>query len=367
MNIAFYINEMNFRGVAKSSYEYAVNNQKILKNKSIIFYNLKNFHNVNEVIQKFKKKFKVVGVQSFEGINKFKKKLSIEYLYVQKSGNKDNYVSQEIKTLVHSVYPQKLNQIHGYKYAYVSNWLSNNFSNKKIPVVPLIVVSKKIKKNLKKKLNISKNKLVFGCHGGDSSFDLKFAQTALINIVKKRKDVVFLFLNIKKFCKHPQIKFLKGTADEIYKKKFINTCDAMIYGRSLGESFGLACGEFAVQNKKIISYKFNRHRSHESNIPLKFFIEYNSYKSLFKIIYNYKKKDKHFSYQNKYKNFSSKKVMNIFNKVFLRNKNSIEISIKDYFTNYISFFKMYYLYLRHKIYNHYFDFIESKFIDKIVK
>ena len=34
MNIAFYIDEMNFRGVANSSYNYALYNQLILKNKS---------------------------------------------------------------------------------------------------------------------------------------------------------------------------------------------------------------------------------------------------------------------------------------------------------------------------------------------
>ena len=198
MIIAFYIDEMNFRGVANSSYKYAINNQKILKNKSIIFYNSKNFRNINEVIKKFKKKFKVIGVQNFDEINKYKKKLSISYLYVQKSGNNDNWKSQEIKTLVHTVYPQKLNQIHGHNYAYISEWLSENFSNKKIPFVPLISEGNKTKKNLKKKLNISKNKLVFGCHGGESSFDLKFAKAVLINIVKKRKDIVFIFLNIKK-------------------------------------------------------------------------------------------------------------------------------------------------------------------------
>ena len=36
----------------------------------------------------------------------------------------------------------------------------------------------------------------------------------------------------------------------------------MIYARSIGESFGLSCGEFAYLNKLIISYKFNRHRAH---------------------------------------------------------------------------------------------------------
>ena len=60
MNIAFYIDEMNFRGIANSTYQYALNNQKILKNKSIIFYNKKNSDNKKEVIIRFKKKFKLL-------------------------------------------------------------------------------------------------------------------------------------------------------------------------------------------------------------------------------------------------------------------------------------------------------------------
>ena len=55
MNIAFYVDEMNFRGVANSTYSYAINNKKILKNKSIIFYNKNNYRNKLEVIKKFKK------------------------------------------------------------------------------------------------------------------------------------------------------------------------------------------------------------------------------------------------------------------------------------------------------------------------
>ena len=37
MKVAFYIDEMNLRGVANSTYLYALNNKKILKNKSYIF------------------------------------------------------------------------------------------------------------------------------------------------------------------------------------------------------------------------------------------------------------------------------------------------------------------------------------------
>ena len=47
-------------------------------------------------------------------------------------------------------------------------------------------------------------------------------------------------------------------------------------------------------------------------------------------------------------------------------ENFIEFSFIDYIKNYINFFKIYYFYLRHKIYVHYFHYIEIKLIDKII-
>ena len=360
MNIAFYIDEMNYRGVANSTYQFAFQNKKILKNKSIIFYNKKNYRNQKEVINRFKKKFKVIGITYFKEIESFKNKLLIDYIYVQKSGEKNDWISSKIKTLVHSVYPQKLNQIHGHRYVYVSEWLSKNFSNNKISFVPLITEVTKNKSNLKKKLKINKDKLIFGCYGGESSFDLKFVQSAIIDIVKKRKDIVFIFLNIKKFYNHKQIKFFKGTLNDDYKKKFINSCDAMIYARSLGESFGLSIGEFAIENKRIISYKFNRHRAHCYSIPNNQLIEYNSYNSLIKIILNFKKKS--LNIRNKYKEYPKNKVIKNFQNTFLKKEQKLPFSLWDYLKNYQNFIKMGYYYLRHKIYEHYFNFFESRFL-----
>ena len=108
MNIAFYVDEMNLRGVANSSFQYAFYNEKILKNKSIIFFNKKNHRNKKQVILKFKKKFKVIGVNKFREIDLFKNKLKLNYIYTQKSGEKDDWISNKIKTLVHHVYPQRL-------------------------------------------------------------------------------------------------------------------------------------------------------------------------------------------------------------------------------------------------------------------
>tara|TARA_X000000950_G_C13883886_1_gene648052 strand:- start:967 stop:2079 length:1113 start_codon:yes stop_codon:yes gene_type:complete len=366
MNIAFYIDEMNLRGVANSTYQYAYYNKKILKNNSIIFYNKKNFRNNKKVILKFKKTFNVLGVNYFKDIDNYKAKFNINFIYTQKSGEKDKWVSDKIKTLVHFVYPQKLSEIHGYKYICVSNWLSNKFFNNKIPYLPYIVDINKTKSDLKKKLKIKKKQIVFGCHGGESSFDLKFTHDALIDIVNRRKDIIFIFLNIKKFCTHPQIIFIKGSLDEIYKRKFINTCDAMIYGRSLGESFGLSCGEFALLSKRIILYKFNRHRSHIQSLPQKMVYEYSTKKSLTNIIerFDKKKKIKYVKTENKYLNCTPLKMMKKFKKIFLSKYKTPQINYSDKIKNFYSFIELGYYYIRHKFYQHYYKYIESRIYSK---
>ena len=55
-------------------------------------------------------------------------------------------------------------------------------------------------------------------------------------------------------------------------------------------------------------------------------------------------------------------VMKTFKRVFLNNPKSISFSASDYFANSLAHLKMGYYYLRHKTYNHYYNFIESKII-----
>ena len=52
--------------------------------------------------------------------------------------------------------------------------------------------------------------------------------------------------------------------------------------------------------------------------------------------------------------------MQTFKKVFLTKSKSINFNLLDYFFNFFGFLKMNYFYIRHKIYNHYYGFFESK-------
>ena len=94
----------------------------------------------------------------------------------------------------------------------------------------------------------------------------------------------------------------------------------------------MACGEFILQNKPIISYKFNKHRSPNFNVPKKYIHEYGSYNELKKILSSYKKNYDLPKIDSKYKDYTASKVMSIFRKVFWE-ENSPEISIFDNYEN----------------------------------
>lgn len=69
-------------------------------------------------------------------------------------------------------------------------------------------------------------------------------------------------MNVESFTKHERLLFLPGNSDLIHKTKFINTCDGMINARGMGESFDLACEEFSVKGKQVITYSMSPQRSH---------------------------------------------------------------------------------------------------------
>ena len=348
LKVGFYLRELNFRGIANSIFIFAKTNQTILRNKSIIFYNSTALDNKTEAIKKFKKKFKTIKVSSLSELEKKNQNLKLDYVYFQRDGAKDKIVNNS-KNIIHAVFPQNLFQYHGSKYAFISRWLSKTCSNNKFPFVPLPVELLKNNQNLRNKFNIPKNAKVFGYHGGETSFDLIFVRDAIKKLVKQNNNIYFIFMNIKKFFNHKKVIFIKGTFNQTQKVKFINTCDAMLHARSLGESFGLSCAEFAIKNKPILTYGYCRQRAHfeicKNNI-----IPYYSYKDLNTKILNFNKNKKYNS--NNLKNeLSEKKTIKIFKKIFLNKKHiKKSLNILDYIIVTFFFLQKNYFYIRNKIY-----------------
>jgi hypothetical protein len=260
MNILFHENFLNKRGTSVALFDYAYYNQIILGNKSYIISNI-NKPNDEEVLKKFKSHFEVLHYNNFQDVTNIVKEKNIDIFYIIKSGENDGMLVPNVKNVVHSVFCGDINQKHGDVYATVSEWLSS-LSNHKIPYVPHMINLPKNEDDLRNELGIPKNEVVLGRYGGVETFDIPFVYNSIQEIVNKREDITFIFMNTNRFINHAKVKFLPPSVDMDYKVKFINTCDGMIHARKQGESFGLSVLEFACKNKHIITYGLSPERSH---------------------------------------------------------------------------------------------------------
>jgi hypothetical protein len=260
--IGFDAGVMSLRGTHIAIFDYALQNQRILGNESIIFYDRRSEQTQPSVFQKFRQEFRLIPYEQFDAIQSMTELGLIEAMYLIKSGERDNYVLPGIPNLIHAVFPQKIHEMHGDIYAYVSKWLSNECSNGKIPYVPHMIDLPIAGSSLRAGLGIPQSAIVFGCYGGSDSFNLGFVRQLISQVIEENSQIYFLFMNIDRFINHPQAIFLPGNPEPVFKSSFINTCDAMIHARGIGESFGLACGEFSIHNKPVITYALSPQRNH---------------------------------------------------------------------------------------------------------
>lgn len=179
-----------------------------------------------------------------------------------KLGKKDQFRPKGTRYCVHAVFDAS--QPHGDRYAAVSQWLGRMHG---VAVVPNIVELPDDRQDMKRELNIPADAVVFGRYGGRDTFDIPWAWDAIANSLARWKSVYFLFANTAVKIQHEQIIDLPTMYDsvvpfEIQKRRFINTCDAMLHARERGETFGIAVGEFAVCGKPVLTYAKSHERSH---------------------------------------------------------------------------------------------------------
>ena len=223
---------------------------------------------------------------------------------------------------------------HGDAYASISPVVAN--PKGKTAVVPhMIVPPNQILElintsvvSFRKQLNIPEEAVTFCRLGGSNTFDVKAAQEAVINAVKKfntsRLHFVFMgtdkFLTAYKYAK--QIHFLRASSDVIEKERFFDTCDVMIHGRMEGESFGIAVGEFSVRNMPVMTYGItpSNGRNHIQLLGKVGYI-YNNSKEALNIISNFVLNgvpNKGSDIYNVFKEYSPEAVMQLFHTQFIQ-------------------------------------------------
>lgn len=262
LKIAFHSNQLSITGTEIALYDYALGNEQQLGNKSVIFYDKGNRNNHPQAIEKFRQRFDLIGYDHFSEVDDHLARHGAELMYMIKSGKRDGKLSTRVPTMVHAVFPTNPRQAHGASYAFISEWLCRRCSADQIPCVPHIVELPDLAGDLRAELGIGPHEKVIGTYGGRLNFDIRSAREAVTEMVVSRDGLRFLFMNTEKFVDHPNAIFLPGSTDIDHKVRFINTCDAMLHARRLGESFGLACGEFSVRNKPVITYLHNKHTHH---------------------------------------------------------------------------------------------------------
>lgn len=251
MHIAFLVQNFTYRGTEVALFDYALYNRTILNNTSTIVYPHGIDMSNSVVIRRFSDTFEMVQYHNMQDLQKTCDVLKIDAVYTIKYGRKDDIILPKTPTLVHCVF-EMLNP-HGHVYAGVSPSVARGI----YPHVPHIVDLPNITTNFRSDLEIPENATVFGRHGGEDTFNISWVKTAIISCLEARTDVWFLFCvrpAILSTLVHPRVLYFDCFADKRIKRKFINTCDAMIHASSLGESFGLSVLEFSACNKPVITW-----------------------------------------------------------------------------------------------------------------
>lgn len=317
--VGFLSNKLTLRGTEVAMYDYADFNETILQNKSIILtrdYNkIKHEYDVSsEAYVKFNKRFIVEYYETPMDIDQIAIKYGLTHLYIIKVCAFDNLISTKCKNLIHCVF--YTTHPHGDIYTAISNDV-NRQHNTNYPVVPHMIRNHETAEDLRQSLSIPKESIVIGRYGGLDTFDIQFVKQAICNILNERHDMFFIFMNTYEFYHHPRIIYLKGTTDMEYKKKFINSCDALLHAREFGETFGLVCGEFAVALKPVITYSCSPQRNHLDLLGDKAILYYD-YNSIYNILLHWKNDCNYSMDGNGYLFYNPENIMSIFNDVYLQ-------------------------------------------------
>lgn len=247
MKIAVHVEQLDDRGCGTVTYDYSVALRDILGWEPIIMASRPK----TQVPTSKYSEFKTVLYEHESEIPSIVDKEKIDLFWMLKGGwKREGVTPSNCRTGIHCIF--NMSEPHGDVYAGVSEWLARCFGHTKW--VPHIINPPKTTETLRDELGIPKDAFVIGRLGGLHQFNVPDARSAVNEALEKRNDLWAVFLNTEKFTDHPRAKFLPFNPSNLYKSKFINTTDAMVHGRSDGETFGLAVGEFSFFNKPVFTY-----------------------------------------------------------------------------------------------------------------
>jgi hypothetical protein len=260
MRVGFYTEKLGIRGSEATLWLYAHGNETLLGNRSIIFTQknrlypedpgLDNTDITEESIRWFTDRFEVVDVDT-NNLDDLLVQHKIDVCLLEVAGRPSDLskIPTSVPTITHCMFSglHPMGTIH----TVISEHIAKGTN---AIVLPNIIEVGETKENLRASLGIPADAIVFGRYGGYRQFDLPLVHQVVARVAEECPHIYFLFMNTRPFCDPlPNVIHLPSTRDFVAKRKFINTCDAMLHARSDGETFGCACGEFAVCGKPILT------------------------------------------------------------------------------------------------------------------
>ncbi len=319
--IIFAIADLNVRGTCVALYDYALYNETLLGNKSIILTSGKANHN-QKAVRRFENRFPVVYYTTLESFRDLAVENKADIIYFIKYGRTDPFNTiifpENIKLCNHCVFD--MSEPHGHVYTGVSKEVALKY--KRTSFVPhMISIKPDDRYNMREKLGIPKDAVVFGRYGGDDTFNLNFCKDIIRRVsADTNKNIYFLFANTNRFTDNKKCIFLESLTDMDEKNRFIQTCDAYIECGTMGHSFGLAIGEFNVSGRPIIAYRpdmYTQKTTFWNDAHIKILgdtgIYFETPKEFENAILKFEKK----TAKNMYTEYTPEKVMAIFKSVFI--------------------------------------------------
>jgi hypothetical protein len=132
-----------------------------------------------------------------------------------------------------------------------------------VTVLPNVVEHTQPTGTLRAELGIPSDAMVFGRYGGWDTFDIPWVHEVVTRVASQNTDIYFVFMNTKPFSSSlPNIMHVPPTTCLQRKSNFVATCDAMLHARVIGETFGMAIAEFAMQRVPVLTYAQARDTEH---------------------------------------------------------------------------------------------------------
>jgi hypothetical protein len=259
--VAFLVGTLNLRGTSAAAFDYAEGCETHLGHRAVILIDEQAEHDP-QALARFRHRFPLIAYRGADDIDRALEAERADWVHVLKGDGADKWTSRAARTAVHQVFPAWARDAHGDAYAYVSRWLARACAGQGAPWVPHIVALPPASGDLRAELQIPADALVLGCHGGRESFDLDRARRALLAALQRRRDLYFVGLNLTPFLVHERARFLPGTSELQRKRRFIDSCDAMLHARRRGETFGLAVAEFSLCNRPVLTWGGSHERAH---------------------------------------------------------------------------------------------------------